>query len=83
MNVQEIKYKGAKITLIKDDTSEKRRHVWANINGKTFAHLIENENGLLNVFRPEFVDRICELCTDFGHVRPQDVTAFLRKADFA
>ena len=80
--IQECEYRGARITLIKDDTTEKRRHVWANINGKTFAHLIENENGLLNVFRSEFTDRICELCTSFELVRPQDVTGFLRKSDF-
>lgn len=41
--VENKKVRGATITLIKDDTTEKRRHVWANINGKTFAHLIENE----------------------------------------
>lgn len=80
--IQECEYMGAKITLIKDDTTEKRRHVWANINGKTFVHMVENGNGLLNVFRPEFVGRICELCTDFENVRPQDVTPFLRKKDF-
>ena len=80
--IQECEYRGAKITLIKDDTTEKRRHVWANINGKTFAHLIENENGNLNVFRPEFIERICELCTSFELVRPQDVTGYLRKKDF-
>ena len=80
--IQECEYRGAKITLIKDDTTEMRRHVWANINGKTFAHLIENENGNLNVFRPEFTQRICELCTSFELVRPQDVTDFLRKKDF-
>ena len=81
--IQECEYRGARITLIKDDTAEKRRHVWANINGKTFAHLIENENGNLNVFRPEFIQGICEeLCTSFELVRPQDVTGFLRKSDF-
>lgn len=41
--IQECEYRGAKITLIKDDTTEMRRHVWANINGKAHPYYKQND----------------------------------------
>lgn len=82
MNIQEIEHNGAKITFMKDDASEITRHIWVNVNGKTTVHLIENKNGSLNVFRPELTRSICELCTSFERVKPQDIISFLLKKDF-
>lgn len=81
MKTEKTIFHGATVEMIKD-AGTMARHAYVKVNGRNVLHLIENEQGNLNLFRYDIpYMSICELMVSYDMLNVNSVTSFIRKKD--